>query len=125
MKRNSISTFILCLIISTVIISCTKSGGTYGSPTPPPPPPPLGAGVIGMSGSSFSPASVTVKVGETVKWTNNDNVSHTVTSNNGTTFDSGSMAVGTSFSFTPAVAGTFLYHCNFHGGMTGTLTVTN
>ena len=125
MKRNSISTFILYLIISTAIISCSKSGGTYGSPTPPPPPPPSGAGVIGMSGSSFSPSGVSVKVGTKVTWTNNDNVAHTVTSNNGTTFDSGTVAVGASFSFTPTVAGSFPYHCNFHGGMAGTITVTN
>ncbi len=125
MKRNSISTFILYLIIGIAIISCSKSGGTYGSPTPPPPPPPSGAGVIGMSGSSFSPSGVSVKVGTKVTWTNNDNVAHTVTSNNGTTFDSGTLAVGASFSFTPTVAGSFPYHCNFHGGMAGTITVTN
>ncbi len=126
MKRKSIfSTLIFGFLLSTAIISCSKSGSTSTNVTPPPPPTSVVTGDIGMAGSSFSPSAFTVKVGTAVKWTNNDKTSHTVTSNDGTTFNSGTIAVGASFSFTPTVAGSFLYHCNFHGGMTGTLTVTN
>ena len=114
---------IICFLLCTALISCSKSGGTQSPPGSPPLP--VGSGDIGMAGMFFSPSTFTVKVGTTVKWTNNDNTSHTVTSNDGTTFNSGTVAIGASFSFTPTAAGSFLYHCNFHGGMTGTLTVTN
>ncbi|MFZ1684338.1 MAG: hypothetical protein WAU88_09445 [Candidatus Zixiibacteriota bacterium] len=35
---------------------------------------------VSMSGSAFVPATLTVDVGDTVKWTNNDPVAHTATS---------------------------------------------
>ena len=124
-RKNILSAFIFCFFLCTAIVSCSKSGSTPATIPPPPPPPPVAAGDVGMAGMSFSPSPFTVKVGTSVKWTNNDNTAHTVTSNDGTTFSSGTIAVGASFSFTPTVAGSFLYHCNFHSGMTGTLTVTN
>lgn len=126
MKReNILSAFIFCFFLCTAIVSCSKSGSTPATIPPPPPPPPVAAGDVGMAGMSFSPSPFTVKVGTSVKWTNNDNTAHTVTSNDGTTFSSGTIAVGASFSFTPTAVGSLLYHCNFHGGMTGTLKVTN
>ena len=122
--KKILSILVISFLITTAIDSCSKSGGSGYSVTPPPSPP-SGTGVIGMSGMYFSPSSVTVKVGQTVKWTNNDNLTHTVTSDDGTTFSSGNVAAGASFSFTPNAAGSFSYHCNFHSGMTGTVTVTN
>ncbi len=61
---------------------------------------------------SFSPNSLTVKVGTKVTWTNHDSVTHTVTSNQGT-FNS-SVPPGSNFSFTFTKAGTYAYHCNIH-----------
>lgn len=120
--KKKLSALIFCFLLCTAIVSCSKSGGTQ---SPPGSPPPIGAGDIGMSGMSFSPSPFTVKVGATVKWTNNDNTTHTIISDNGTTFNSGNIAAGSSFSFTPSVAGTFPYHCNLHAGMAATLVVTN
>jgi plastocyanin len=78
-----------------------------------------------MSGMSFSPASKTVAKGSVVKWTNNDSYAHTVTSNDGTTFDSGNIAGNGTYSYTADTAGTFNYHCTIHGMvMSGTLIVT-
>jgi plastocyanin len=122
-SKNILSAFIFCFLFSTAIDSCSKSsgyggsGGSGGGGT--------GGTTVNISGMSFSPSSITVKVGITVKWTNNDYITHTVTSNDGTTFNSGNVAAGGSFSFTPTVAGNFPYHCNIHTGMTGTLVVTN
>jgi predicted lipoprotein with Yx(FWY)xxD motif len=71
----------------------------------------------------FDPASLSVKVGESVTWTNTGATAHTVTADDGS-FDSKSMAAGATFSQTFAKAGTFAYHCAIHPGMKGTVTVS-
>jgi plastocyanin len=73
---------------------------------------------------SFNPGDITVKVGTTVTWTNQDNVTHTVTSDTGI-FDSGDLGNGATFSYTFTKAGVFPYHCTpHHASMMGTVTVT-
>ena len=71
---------------------------------------------------AFTPATITVKVGTTVTWTNKDTVRHTVTSDKGL-FDSGLFGKGESFSFTFTEAGTYTYHCTPHPNMKGTIIV--
>lgn len=74
---------------------------------------------------AFSPASITVKKGTTVTWTNKDSATHTVTENDGQNGpDSGDLANSKSYSFTYNTAGTFKYHCSIHPDMLGTVTVT-
>jgi plastocyanin len=77
---------------------------------------------VNISGFAFSPASITVAVGDTVTWTNADSAAHTATASGGA-FDSGTLNQGQSFSFTFATAGTFAYVCDFHSNMMGTITV--
>lgn len=75
---------------------------------------------------AFSPASLTIKAGTTVIWKNNTTASHTVTSDDGKSFDSGSntpIASGMTFSFTFKTAGTFPYHCSIHPFMKATIIV--
>jgi plastocyanin len=74
---------------------------------------------------NYDPNDVTVTVGTTVTWTNTGAVAHTVTSDDGAAFDSGSLDPQAAFSFTPDTPGTFIYHCTFHPWMTATLTVTS
>ncbi|HEX8974624.1 MAG TPA: cupredoxin family copper-binding protein [Patescibacteria group bacterium] len=69
---------------------------------------------------SFSPASLTIKAGTTVVWTNQDSVAHTVTF---ASFDSGNIAPGQTFKHTFTANGTFSYHCGIHPGMIGTIVV--
>ena len=73
---------------------------------------------------SYAPDQLSVKVATTVVWTNTGAVAHTVTADNGTSFDSGSIEPKAGFRLTPTTAGTFAYHCTFHPWMKGTLTVT-
>jgi plastocyanin len=74
---------------------------------------------------AFSPASITVKKGTTVTWTNKDSATHTVTENDGQKGpDSADLAQGKTYSFTFDTVGTFKYHCTIHTTMTGTVTVT-
>lgn len=83
------------------------------------------AHAVTISNFSFSPATLTVKKGTTVTWTNQDSVAHTVTETDGKTGpDSASLGKGQTYSFTYTTAGTFTYHCKIHPDMTGTVTVT-
>ncbi len=70
----------------------------------------------------FNPASLTIKAGETVTWTNKDSIAHTITEDKGV-FDSGSINSGATYSFTFKTAGTFSYHCTIHPSMTGKIIV--
>ncbi len=74
------------------------------------------------SGMDFSPNEITISVGDSVTWTNNDSMSHTVTSVNDY-FDSGNIASEGSWSFAFTEVGTYDYVCEYHSSMTGTVIV--
>ncbi len=85
--------------------------------------PPAGAGsAVSIAGFSFQPATITVAVGATVTWTNQDSAGHTVTADD-SSFTSERLATGATFSHTFATAGTFTYHCAIHSSMKATVTV--
>ena len=71
----------------------------------------------------YSPETIEIKKGETVEWANNDLAPHTVTSQTGGEFDSGSIEADASWSHTFANEGTFPYYCTFHPNMKGRLIV--
>jgi plastocyanin len=72
--------------------------------------------------STFSPASLTIQVGDTVTWRNADDRPHTVTANDGA-FDSGNLDEGRGFSFTFTESGTYTYRCDYHPEMQATIVV--
>jgi plastocyanin len=78
---------------------------------------------VKMAGSTFAPATIDMKVGETITFVNDDEIAHTATAGDGT-FDSGTMDPGATFDFTAETAGEISYVCTFHPGMTGTINVT-
>ncbi len=65
-----------------------------------------------------------VSAGATVTVTNEDDVAHTVTSDDGSSFDVNVPAGETATFTAPDKAGDFAYHCTYHGNMTATLTVS-
>ncbi len=74
--------------------------------------------------SSFSPATLLVKAGTTVRWINYGFGQHTVTAQDGS-FDSGTISRGGEFSLTFDKPGVYAYFCRFHPQhMVGTVTVT-
>lgn len=77
---------------------------------------PVMAASVSIVNFAFSPATVHLKVGGTVTWTNKDATAHTATDLNGS-FDSGSLATDRTFSHTFSVAGTYTYHCTIHSTM--------
>ena len=114
--KKRIAQSIIGLILFLFIYSCSKSDVT----------PPSSGGntkVINISGMAF-PASVTVAKGTSVTWNNSDAMPHTVTSDDGTSFNSGNLAGNASFKYVANTAGTFEYHCDIHPGMKGVLVVT-
>ncbi len=119
-NKNLLITIVAFTIV--VNISCSKSGSNGYSNNPPPGG--SSANTVDIYGMAFKPSSLTVKAGTKITWTNSDGYAHTVTADNGSTFSSGNLAAGSTFSFTPAAAGTFNYHCNIHSGMTATIVVT-
>ncbi len=75
---------------------------------------------------AYQPASVTVKKGATVTWTNQDTVRHDVTPDEDGEAFKGSQLLpqGESYSHTFNEPGTYTYHCSPHPHMTGSVTVT-
>jgi plastocyanin len=70
----------------------------------------------------FSPRSLTIKIGQTVTWTNADSRDHTVVADDGT-FQSENLGKGDSFSHTFKDAGKFPYVCSYHPRMKGQIIV--
>jgi len=91
---------------------------------------PPGVAVPGCekTNSCYSPYEVTISVGNTVTWSNDDSAAHTVTSGSvdaGLTgvFDSGLFASNSRFEHTFDTAGTFDYFCMVHPWTTGVVHV--
>jgi plastocyanin len=78
---------------------------------------------VRMAGSRFEPSTLTVAVGETVRWFNDDALPHTVSATDGS-WDSGNLAPGQAFERRFDTAGTYPYLCRYHPGMTGTIEVS-
>jgi len=71
---------------------------------------------------SFTPQDITVKAGTTVTWVNQDDVPHTVVSNE-KKFKSKALDTDDKFSFTFNDPGTYEYYCSVHPKMTAKVTV--
>jgi plastocyanin len=70
---------------------------------------------------TFTPQEVKVKVGDTVTWTNHDDIPHTVVSAG--KFRSKPMDTDNTFSFTFISAGDYKYFCSLHPHMSGMIKV--
>jgi plastocyanin len=77
---------------------------------------------VEIPGLMYTPASVTIHVGDAVTWTNTSSRTHTATSDDGE-WDTSSIGPGTQRSQTFNTAGTFGYHCAIHPSMEGTIVV--
>jgi plastocyanin len=78
---------------------------------------------VSIDNFAFAPATLTVKAGSTVTWTNHDEEPHTVAASDGS-FHSPGMGTGATFSHTFPTAGKFDYVCSIHPMMHGTVVVT-
>jgi plastocyanin len=123
---NRIRTLVIALLFLGVATACGSSSSGSGSS----PGTGSGSGTV-QSGTAhvtiqnfaFHPATLTVKTGTKVTFTNEDSTIHTATSSPGSSFDSGNLNKGQSFTFTFTKAGTYSYICSIHQNMKGTVTV--
>ncbi len=80
------------------------------------------AGTVVAKSVAYNPTEITVKVGDTITFKNQDSFAHTFTADNGD-FDSGNVDGGSEFQYVADEAGTIAFHCKIHSNMKGTITV--
>ena len=122
---------VAALAASVVLAGCSASRPTAGTSTNMPmasmsvtaPAAPVSGDQVNIDSFAFVPATLTVRAGSTVTWTNHDEEPHTVAASDGS-FHSPGMGTGGTFSHTFATAGTFDYVCSIHPMMHGTVVVT-
>jgi plastocyanin len=84
-----------------------------------------GAEAVTIKEYEYAPADLTVPVGTTVEFTNEDSTPHTATSKEAGVFESGPIDTGKTGTIKLEKPGTFTYYCVFHPFMKGTITVTS
>lgn len=77
---------------------------------------------VSIKNFSYITNEITVFLGDTVTWKNNDSVAHSSTSTTAI-WDSGQLAGGESYSFTFSQLGEFPYYCSLHHDMRGKVIV--
>jgi plastocyanin len=115
---------VLVIAGALLLAACGGGGGGPKATTPP-----AGGSSGGSSGTAititnymFAPMTLTVKPGATIRVTNKDSATHTLT---GTGFDTGDIGQNQTKTFTaPTKPGHYSYICNIHQYMKGTLTVS-
>ena len=114
--RRTLVAFTLLAVVGTLAAGCgggksSSGGGSQSSGT-----------AVTIDNLAFSPATLNVKAGQQVTWTNKQDIAHTVTADGGA-FDH-QMPPGATFSFLFDKAGSFPYHCTIHPSMTATIQVS-
>lgn len=123
MKTSSLAAAGLLLLVA----GCSgSSGSAYRSAPSPATSTTTAAGgggaAITIKGFRYTPLQVAP--GTTITVTNQDDATHTVTSDTKGTFDSGDADQGKPVTFkAPTAPGTYTYHCAYHASMHGSLTV--
>ncbi|MEA3165473.1 MAG: hypothetical protein QOJ26_330 [Thermoplasmata archaeon] len=82
---------------------------------------PLGADAA-IHGNTYDPATLTIKSGQRIHFSNHDSVEHSVTADSGGEFDR-DIEGGSAGDITFPDAGTFPFHCKYHTSMHGTVVV--
>lgn len=124
--KKFLSVLILLAVLPFTLSGCTSSptgttsaestiaGSSAGETT-------AGADhIVSIMDFAFDPASLTIKIGESVKWENKDTAAHTVVF---TDFKSDTLKTGDEFTHVFDTAGTFSYKCGVHPTMTGEIIV--
>src|ERR1044071_9746023 len=95
----------LTALAAALLLAVSLSAVAAGASTPRAKSP-----AVTIKGFAFSPKTLRVKAGATVKVTNKDGTTHTFTANKGA-FDTGDIDGGSSATVTIKKPGTYAYHC--------------
>ena len=98
---------VFCFAISVLPRTNGKTSRKEGAP----------AKTITLTNFQFAPKSITIKADTTLTWLNKEGT-HTVTADDGS-WESPTLKAGESFSHKFDKAGTYAYHCAFHGASGG------
>ena len=113
---------LIALLLLVLVAGCgEKESGGSGAATEP------AAGdtvQVDMKDILFVPEKVSARVGQTVRWTNSDDVAHTVKAKSGADFESKAISKGKTFDAKLTKSGTIDYVCTIHPSQTGTITVS-
>lgn len=110
----------ICLSITALLLGgamvCVGTADSSAADTP--------SSEVGVKIDNFSfvPANITVKAGTTVRWTNRDDIPHTVTADD-KSFKSKVLDTDEQFTYTFTKPGTYPYFCSIHPKMTGSVVV--
>ena len=108
---------------TTVTVTLMTTGDAAGTPAASGQSDTAAAVKVEIKDFAYNPDPVTIKVGQSVTWTNQDTVPHTATGQDREVLQSGTLNQGESYTQTFDTAGTFEYFCEFHPDMNGVLIV--
>lgn len=108
----------LAVVVPAAVLLVPAPGAAAAQPPPPQ------TVTVPISGFAYLPADLTVHVGDTVTWVNEDRAPHDVTTTNGpVAFASETLNQGQSYSYTFTAPGAYSYMCTIHPNMVATVTV--
>ncbi len=81
-----------------------------------------GKNAVAIKNFAYSPATITVKAGQSITWTNQDSAGHSATADDNS-WDTGVLPQGQSKALQFNKKGTFTYHCSVHPDMKATVIV--
>jgi amicyanin len=117
--------------LALVLSACGNGPPDLGNAVP-------GAATVGTAGTNLGTATVKVdatadlkfnpnasklKAGDVIQWTNSGSVPHNVTFDSDQSLTSQTLQQGDTWQVKFTTAGTYAYHCTFHPGMDGQITV--
>jgi plastocyanin len=106
-------------ILMASLVLAARPASTFGAS---PDDKPSSEVAVKIDNFSFSPATITIPAGTTVRWTNRDDIPHTVVSDD-KTFKSKPLDTDEQFTYTFTKAGTYSYFCSIHPRMTAKVVV--
>ena len=99
-------------------VAVTTAPQMFGATAEPSPSP----SEVKIDNFSFSPATITVAAGTSVKWVNHDDIPHNVVADD-KSFKSKTLDTDEQFTYTFTKPGTYTYFCSIHPKMTGKVVV--
>jgi plastocyanin len=121
-ERPRRSRTVLCALavpviaVTAVVVTRVAAGPSDASAAP------AKANAVVIKNFAFSPDTITVANGSTIKISNDDGATHTFSAKDGS-FTTGELGGGTAKAVKVTRAGTFDFYCKIHTYMTGTLVV--